>query len=87
MELACESHNITKTTFENTFALRPGMQAVVQCVAYKSKANVTADYENINYCFPAPIPIPTALGCLAGQVSRCYQTECAPEGVSFYQKR
>ena len=47
MELACESHNITKTTFENTFALRPGMQAVVQCVAYKSKANVTADYDNI----------------------------------------
>ena len=33
---------------------RPGMPAVVNCVAYKSKANVTADYDNIKYYFQAP---------------------------------
>ena len=27
---------------------------VLKCVAYKSKANVTADYENIKYYFQAP---------------------------------
>ena len=30
------------------------MPAVLKCVAYKSKANVTADYENIKYYFQAP---------------------------------
>ena len=30
------------------------MPAVVKCVVYKSKANVTADYENIKYYFRAP---------------------------------
>ena len=30
------------------------MPAVVKCVANKSKANVTADYENIKYYFQAP---------------------------------
>ena len=33
---------------------RPGMPAVVKCVAYESKANVTADYDNIKYYFQAP---------------------------------
>ena len=30
------------------------MPAVVKSVAYKSKANVTADYDNIKYYFQAP---------------------------------
>ena len=34
---------------------RPGMPAVVKGVAFESKANVTADYENIKYYFPEPM--------------------------------
>ena len=54
MELARKNHIIMKNNIWKYIRSRPGMPAVVKCVAYKSKANVTADYENIKYYFRAP---------------------------------
>ena len=52
--ISTQNHIIMKNNIWKYIRSRPGMPAVVKCVAYKSKANVTADYENIKYYFRAP---------------------------------
>ena len=58
--ISTQNHIIMKNNIRKYIRSCPGMPAVVKCVAYKSKANVTADYENIKYYFRDQDPTGTS---------------------------